>query len=340
MKLGRPIQRRVRSRQGRPRRRTDRVQRQRRGEAPSGLPQAAPRCGNAAYMYVFIGVPQASILRQGLGKPCARSRRAALWSPDPDHRLFLGGRTWDDARGTCRAARASARGPDAHGAGPTPGHGNRRLPSPSTACRKRWSGPAGAVPHRGELQTARTSRGRQPARACSGEHDHELRTPHNGLLGISSSQGGGEQGANWTTLTGHALSSGLPVDGPPRDLQDLSRIESGPKRIEHRPFHPVPVCSQPWPRPSPPCTTQARPLLNDSAADSRHCMLETKTRPQICSIWWNAMKFTDRAKVRLEISAAVPLPQASTAAVHCRRQPHRQFDESSTDLPALHPASE
>lgn len=272
--------------------------------------------GMPPYMYVFIGVPQASIYAKAWAS-LVRDLGVLLFMVALTliSGWFLGGR--NVGRRLEELAAAAAR----------IGKGDltaRVRPEPGVTeidvLAKSFNGMAEALERdrqervrtAEELQTAR-NQAEAANRAKSlflANMSHELRTPLNGLLGmLQLIRGGGEQG-ELDAYVDMALSSGRRLTDLLSDLLDLSRIESGRMRIEHRPFTLSSVFAALAETFSPMHHSKRVPLLIDSAAGLPPLLVgdEIHVRQILFNLVGNAMKFTDRGEVRLEISPLLPLP--------------------------------
>jgi len=139
---------------------------------------------------------------------------------------------------------------------------------------------------------------------------HELRTPLNGLLGmLQLIKGGGEQ-AELDAYVDMALRSGQRLTGLLGDLLDLSRIEAGRLNIESQPFALSNVFSTLAETFSPMLHSKRIPLIIDSAEGIPPLLVgdEIRVRQILFNLVGNAMKFTDRGEVRLEVLPLLPPP--------------------------------
>ena len=139
---------------------------------------------------------------------------------------------------------------------------------------------------------------------------HELRTPLNGLLGMLQLIKGGGDPDEIDTFADMALRSGQRLTSLLGDLLDLSRIEAGRLNIENRPFALSSVFSTLAETFSPLLHSKRVPLIIDCAPGISPLLMgdEVRVRQILFNLVGNAMKFTDQGEVRLEVSTLLPLP--------------------------------
>jgi signal transduction histidine kinase/CheY-like chemotaxis protein len=138
---------------------------------------------------------------------------------------------------------------------------------------------------------------------------HELRTPLNGLLGMLQLIKGGGGPGEVDSYVELALRSGRRLTDLLSDLLDLSRIESGRVRTERKVFALSGVFAALAETFSPMQHSKRVPLVIVPAADLPHLLVgdEVHLRQVLFNLVGNAMKFTEKGEVRLEVSRQTPL---------------------------------
>lgn len=139
---------------------------------------------------------------------------------------------------------------------------------------------------------------------------HELRTPLNGLLGMLQLIKGNEDANERDAYLDLALRSGRRLTDLLGDLLDLSRIEAGGMRIERRPFTLSSTFAALAETFSPMHQSKRVPLVLACAPEIPSVLVgdEVHVRQLLFNLVGNAMKFTDKGEVRLEVFPLLPTP--------------------------------
>ncbi|HEU6436670.1 MAG TPA: ATP-binding protein [Nitratidesulfovibrio sp.] len=139
---------------------------------------------------------------------------------------------------------------------------------------------------------------------------HELRTPLNGLLGMLQLIKGNENANERDTYLDLAQRSGRRLTDLLGDLLDLSRIEAGGMRIERRPFTLSSTFAALAETFSPMHQSKRVPLVLSCAPEIPSVLVgdEVHVRQILFNLVGNAMKFTDKGEVRLEVYPLLPTP--------------------------------
>ncbi|NHZ48347.1 hybrid sensor histidine kinase/response regulator [Nitratidesulfovibrio liaohensis] len=139
---------------------------------------------------------------------------------------------------------------------------------------------------------------------------HELRTPLNGLLGMLQLIKGNEDANERDTYLDLAQRSGRRLTDLLGDLLDLSRIEAGGMRINHRPFTLASAFAALAETFSPMHQSKRVPLVLACAPEIPPVLVgdEVHLRQILFNLVGNAMKFTDKGEVRLEVFPLAPMP--------------------------------
>ncbi|MCH2559503.1 MAG: ATP-binding protein [Alcanivorax sp.] len=142
---------------------------------------------------------------------------------------------------------------------------------------------------------------------------HELRTPMNGVLGMLQLLETTSQNDEQREYTQAALESTGHLLEVINDILDFSRIEAGRMEVEQTFFDPVPVLNN--------CVNTFRYLARekglylrlegaDALADLEVCSDPVRLRQILSNLISNAVKFTDRGGIRVQVS--VMYQQANT----------------------------
>lgn len=166
-----------------------------------------------------------------------------------------------------------------------------------------------------ELRVAR-SQAEEANRAKSlflANMSHELRTPLNGLLGMLQLIKGNEDPNERDAYLDVAQRSGRRLTDLLSDLLDLSRIEAGGMRIECRPFTLASIFAALAETFSPMHQSKRVPLVLASTPEIPPVLLgdDIHVRQILFNLVGNAMKFTDKGEVRLEVFPLLPMPSGA-----------------------------
>ncbi|HEU6436463.1 MAG TPA: ATP-binding protein [Nitratidesulfovibrio sp.] len=139
---------------------------------------------------------------------------------------------------------------------------------------------------------------------------HELRTPLNGLLGMLQLIKGNEDANERDAYLDLAQRSGRRLTDLLGDLLDLSRIEAGGMHISSKPFTLASTFAALAETFSPMHQSKRVPLVFACAPDIPPVLVgdEVHVRQVLFNLVGNAMKFTDKGEVRLEVFPLLPMP--------------------------------
>uniref|UniRef100_B8DJM7 histidine kinase n=1 Tax=Nitratidesulfovibrio vulgaris (strain DSM 19637 / Miyazaki F) TaxID=883 RepID=B8DJM7_NITV9 len=139
---------------------------------------------------------------------------------------------------------------------------------------------------------------------------HELRTPLNGLLGMLQLIKGNEDANERDAYLDLAQRSGRRLTDLLGDLLDLSRIEAGGMRIQSRPFTLTSTFAALAETFSPMHQSKRVPLILACAPEIPPVLVgdEVHLRQILFNLVGNAMKFTEKGEVRLEVFPLPPMP--------------------------------
>ncbi|WP_035064541.1 hybrid sensor histidine kinase/response regulator [Nitratidesulfovibrio termitidis] len=139
---------------------------------------------------------------------------------------------------------------------------------------------------------------------------HELRTPLNGLLGMLQLIKGNENANERDAYLDLAQRSGRRLTDLLGDLLDLSRIEAGGMRTQSRPFTLASTFAALAETFSPMHQSKRVPLVLDCAPEIPPVLVgdEVHLRQILFNLVGNAMKFTEKGEVRLEVFPLPPKP--------------------------------
>ena len=142
---------------------------------------------------------------------------------------------------------------------------------------------------------------------------HELRTPLNGLLGMLQLIKGNEDPNERDAYLDFAQRAGRRLTDLLSDLLDLSRIEAGGMRIECRPFTLASIFAALAETFSPMHQSKRVPLVLACAPEIPPVLLgdDVHVRQILFNLVGNAMKFTDKGEVRLEVFPLLPMPSGA-----------------------------
>ncbi|MGE4296986.1 MAG: ATP-binding protein [Desulfovibrionaceae bacterium] len=144
---------------------------------------------------------------------------------------------------------------------------------------------------------------------------HEVRTPLNGVLGMLQLLGGTPLDATQHHFVELALSSGRGLLALLDDVLNLSKIESGSSKMVTTSFSPADVAETVVRLFQPEADAKGLNLSLSIAPQARGQMLgdEGRLRQILFNLLGNAIKFTERGGVAMELSALpVPPPQGGT----------------------------
>lgn len=139
---------------------------------------------------------------------------------------------------------------------------------------------------------------------------HEIRTPLNGLLGMLQLVRDRVEPGDTEMYVEMALRSGQRLTSLLGDILDLSRIEAGRMPLASKPFALASIFAALAETFSPMHISKRLSLVTSASPDVPANLVgdEVRVRQILFNLVGNAMKFTDKGEVRVEVSTLLPLP--------------------------------